>query len=159
MAQNRLACLLLGLAFGSAPAVAESITGKVVAVHDGDTLTVLVDRRQVKVRLSEVDAPELKQAYGQRSRQSLVGMCFGMTAMVQEAGTDRYKRTVGRVTCAGTDANTEQVRRGMAWVFDKYVSNPELYGVQDEAKASRRGLWAESSPAPPWEWRAATARK
>ena len=60
---------------------------------------------------------------------------------------------LGRVFCGGIDANAEQVRRGMAWVFDRYVKDRSLYPLQDEAKAARRGLWADKAPVAPWEWR------
>ena len=129
------------------------ITGKVVAVADGDTITVLHDKAQVKVRLTEIDAPEKKQAFGNRSTQSLSDLCFGKTAVLDEKGKDRYGRTLARVTCDGVDANAEQVRRGMAWVYDRYVTDKSLYAVQEDAKAERRGLWHDDKPLPPWEWR------
>jgi endonuclease YncB( thermonuclease family) len=132
---------------------ADTFEGKVVRVADGDTLTVLVNHNQIKVRLVEIDAPERKQAFGSRSRQSLSDLCGSKTATVEWTEKDRYGRVLGRVTCAGVDANAEQVRRGMAWVFDRYVKDRTLYALQGEAKAARRGLWAEKSPVPPWEWR------
>ena len=129
-------------------------TGKVVAVADGDTMTVLVDRRQVKVHLAEIDAPELKQRFGQQSRQSLADLCFGKDAVVREAGRDRYGRTVGRVDCSGTDANAEQVRRGMAWVYQRNIeSTSPLYFLEDAAQRSHEGLWVDKSPVRPWIWR------
>ena len=132
---------------------AATIEGKVVAVADGDTLTVLIDRMQIKVRLAEIDAPQKGQAFVNRSRQSLAALCFGKIAQVFEKGKDHYARTLGRVHCDGIDANAEQVQRGMAWVFDKYVTDRSLYAVQAEAKAAGRGLWADKEPVPPWEWR------
>lgn len=129
---------------------------KIVAIHDGDTLTVLRDHEQIKVRLSEIDAPEMGQAFGNRSKQSLSELCFDKTATLDDKGKDRYGRTLARVACDGIDANTEQVRRGMAWVYDKYVTDKSLYAVQDEAKTARRGLWADAEPVPPWEWRRKT---
>jgi endonuclease YncB( thermonuclease family) len=93
----------------------------VVRVHDGDTLTVLVDRTQVRVRLVDIDAPELKQAFGRRSKESLAEICAAKQAHVDDRGKDCYRRTLGGVTCAGVDANSEQVRRGMAWVYARYV--------------------------------------
>jgi endonuclease YncB( thermonuclease family) len=129
-------------------------TGKVVAVADGNILTVLVDRRQVKVQLAEIDAPELKQPFGQRSRDSLADLCLGKDAVVREAGRDRYGRTIGRVACSGMDASTEQVRRGMAWVFQRSAeSTSPLYFLEDAAQRSHEGLWADRSPVPPWTWR------
>lgn len=147
----RLYALILSLAL-SFPAWAD-LAGKVVAVADGDTLTVLIDRHQVKVRLTEIDAPEKKQPFGTRSKQSLSDLCFGKAAMLADRGKDRYGRTLARVQCAGVDANAEQVRRGMARVFDRYVTDRSLYAVQEEARAARRGLWSDAEPVAPWEWR------
>jgi endonuclease YncB( thermonuclease family) len=96
--------------------------GTVVAIHDGDTLTVLVDRKQVKVRIADIDAPEAKQAFVTRSRQALATLCHQKPAQVIDKGLDRYGRTIGVVSCAGWDAATEQVRAGMAWVFTRYAS-------------------------------------
>lgn len=147
-----LARVGVGLCLAHA-ASAEELTGRVVAIADGDTLTVLVSRRQIKVRLTEIDAPERNQAFGTSSRQSLVELCANKDARVVEQGKDRYGRTLGRVFCAGVDANAEHVRRGMAWVFDRYVTDRGLYPVQEDARAARRRLWQDSKPVPPWEWR------
>lgn len=133
---------------------AQTFTGQVVSIADGDTLTVLVDgNRQVKVRLAEIDAPEKKQPFGTRSRQALGDLCFRKPAEIKTQTIDRYGRTVARVKCAGRDANADQVRTGMAWVYDRYVTDRSLYAVQAEAKAARRGLWADAAPVPPWDWR------
>ncbi|MBX3646760.1 MAG: thermonuclease family protein [Rhodocyclaceae bacterium] len=135
------------------PALADSIAGRVVGVSDGDTLTLLSGREQIKVRLTEIDAPEKAQPFGNRSKQSLSALCFNKSAKLDDQGKDRYGRTLARVHCDGIDANAEQVRRGMAWVYDRYVTDRSLYGLQDEARGARRGLWADPSPMPPWEWR------
>src|SRR3977135_2659384 len=108
--------IVLAFAFLTGPAAAD-FTGRVVSVHDGDTLTVLVEQHQIRVGLVDIDAPELGQAFGQRPRHSFARICAGATARVTERGHDRYGRTLGRVTCGVVDANAEQVRRGMAWVF------------------------------------------
>jgi endonuclease YncB( thermonuclease family) len=129
-------------------------TGKVVSVADGDTITVLREHEQIKVRLNEIDAPEKAQPYGNRSKQSLSELCFDKTATLAEQGKDRYGRTLARVHCDGINANAEQVRQGMAWVYRRYTSKDSpLYAVEDEAKAARRGLWADAEPVAPWEWR------
>ena len=135
------------------PAWADT-TGLVVSVHDGDTLTVLVSKQQVKVRLAEIDAPELRQPFGNRSKQSLADLCFQERAKVELIAKDRYGRSVGKVECRTVDASAHQVATGMAWVYDRY-SKPDspLYPLQNEAKAARRGLWADTEPLPPWEWR------
>ncbi len=140
------------------PALAEEIAGRVIAVADGDTLTLLTDdKRQIRIRLAEIDTPEKQQPYGKRAKQSLAKLCFGKPAKVDVQDTDRYGRIVGRVFCAGIDANAEQVRRGAAWVYRKYARDPKLYALEDEARRERRGLWAlpESQRVPPWEWRKA----
>ncbi|HHR0450053.1 TPA: thermonuclease family protein [Pseudomonas aeruginosa] len=136
-------------------AQAAELRGRVVAVADGDTLTILdAGRQQHRIRLAEIDAPEKRQPFGQRSKQSLSDLCYGRDAAIEDGGRDRYGRTIGRVSCAGIDANAEQVRRGMAWVFDRYATDRRLYAIQDEARAARRGLWSDAAPVPPWEYRA-----
>jgi endonuclease YncB( thermonuclease family) len=105
--------------FWSAATLAD-FSGTVVAIHDGDTLTVLVDRKQVKVRIADIDAPEAKQPFGTWSRQALATLCHQKPAQVIDKGLDRYGRTIGVVSCAGWDAATEQVRAGMAWVFTRW---------------------------------------
>ncbi len=150
----RPAAFFLALSLVGA-AHAETITGRVVSIADGDTLTVLVAQRQVKVRLADIDAPENKQPFGTRSRQSLAALCFQKDARLETAGQDRYGRTIATVQCAGTDANAEQVRQGMAWVFERYARpDSPLYTIQNEAKAAGRGLWRDPNPVSPWEWRA-----
>jgi endonuclease YncB( thermonuclease family) len=129
----------------------------VIAVADGDTLmarcAVADGMENIKVRLAEIDAPEKGQAFGARSKQHLAELCSQKQATVTPRTKDRYLRTVANVECQGADAGTEQVRAGMAWVFDRYVTDRSLYAVQDEARATKRGLWADPSPTPPWEWR------
>ena len=133
---------------------AEHRWGRVVHVVDGDTLDILLSGKRLRVHLAEIDAPEQGQADGIRSRQSLVQICGGELASLETKGQDRNGRVLARVTCNGADANAEQVRRGMAWVFD-LDSKPDsqLHAIQDEARAARRGLWARKDPVPPWDWR------
>jgi endonuclease YncB( thermonuclease family) len=148
------ACFTLALLLTS-PAWAEDLRGRVVGISDGDTLTLLVDRRQVKVRLAEIDTPESRQPWGTRARQSLSAMAFRQVATVVVQDIDRYGRTVGRVYVGGLDINAELVRRGDAWVYRQYSHDPALLPLEAEARAARRGLW--SLPArdqvPPWAWR------
>lgn len=130
------------------------IAGLVIAVADGDTLTLLDDDlRQIKVRLAEIDAPEKKQAFGTRARESLGDLCHERHAVVRVTDRDRWGRAVGRVTCDGADANAAQVSRGMAWVYERYARDKTLYRLQDEARAAGRGLWADRHPVAPWDWR------
>lgn len=128
-------------------------SGKVVGVTDGDTLAVMQAGRAVKVRLVEIDAPESRQDFGQRSKQSLAELCAGKAATVRDQGQDRYGRVLGRVFCDGADANAEQVRRGMAWWYVRYGKDLALKRAEAEARGDRRGLWAAPDPVPPWEFR------
>lgn len=129
----------------------------VIGIADGDTLTARCETptgmENIKVRLAEIDAPEKRQAFGNRSKQHLAELCFKRSAAVLPQAIDRYGRTVARVECDGADANVEQVRAGMAWVYDQYVIDESLYDIEGEARAERRGLWAARSPIPPWLWR------
>lgn len=133
---------------------AEEYVGSVVGVTDGDTIKVLTaDKLQLKVRLTEIDAPERSQPFGNRAKQSLSEICFNKVAVIDSLGTDRYGRVLGRVTCNGVDANAQMVIDGMAWVYTKYNTDPSLITYQSKAKVARKGLWQEPNPVPPWEWR------
>lgn len=139
--------------------IAETFSASVIAISDGDTLTVLRDRQQIRVRLSEIDAPEKNQPFGQRSKQSLSDLCFGVDAQIQVIGqAKKYSATdtprqIARVECKGLDVNAEQVRRGMAWVYDQYVTDRSFYALQREARNAALGLWADANSIAPWEWR------
>lgn len=147
--------LFLLAALACAPAFAQEFSGKVVGISDGDTLTVLDGRSTTKVRLAEIDAPEKSQAHGQQSKRSLSDMCFGKEAVVEVFDTDRYGRTVGKVSCDGINVNRAQLQAGMAWVYAKYAKDRTLIEVERGAKVARRGLWSDDNPTPPWEYRKA----
>lgn len=139
-------------------AVASALSGRVVGIADGDTLTLLTgERQQVRVRLAGIDTPERAQPYGTRARQELSDLAFGKQARVEVEDTDRYGRAVGRVHAEGRDVNAEMVRRGAAWVYRRFNHDPTLPRLEEEARAVSRGLWAlpEAQRVPPWEWRAA----
>ena len=150
-----IAILLLALAI-SFSAWAD-FTGRVVGVADGDSITVLRDRKQVKVRLADIDAPERAQPFGNQSRQALEALVKGQEVRVVERGHDRFHRTLGKVYRGELDVNAEQVRQGMAWVLRQHARNAALAWIEAEAREQKRGLWRESKPVPPWEWRKATA--
>jgi endonuclease YncB( thermonuclease family) len=95
-------------------ACAQTYENKVIGVSDGDTLTVLMSGHQVKIRLAEIDAPEKRQPFGQRAKQSLSDLVYGKQVMVKQETKDRYGRVVGRVYAGSLDVNAEQIRRGMA---------------------------------------------
>lgn len=133
---------------------AAMLSGRVVAVADGDTLTVLdAGNQQHRIRLAEIDAPEKRQAYGQRAKQSLSDLCYARNAVVAVATQDRYGRSVGRVSCDGVDANLEQVKRGLAWAYRQYRPSAPILQAEASARQARAGLWQDASPTPPWEFR------
>ena len=159
MMGKALACLLLALACA---AHAETVTGRVVGVADGDTITVLdADKVQHKIRLAGIDAPEKRQAFGNVSKQSLVDMVDGQSVAVEWVKVDRYGRKVGKVLVDGADANLIQVERGFAWHYkdherEQSANDRKLYEAAElAAKSARRGLWRDAVPVPPWEWRKA----
>lgn len=138
----------------SLPVAAAEWSGTVVGISDGDTLTVLsAEKRQIKIRLVEIDAPESKQAFGTQSKQSLSDICFKKAVIVDDRGTDKYKRTLGRLRCDGVDANAEQVKRGMVWAYRQYLTDQTIADLEEEAKIAGTGLWADENPTPPWEFR------
>ncbi len=140
--------LLLCLFLAAHGALAGVIVGKVVGIPDVDTLTILdAGKRQHRIRLADIDALKKGQPFGDASKRSQSNRCFGRQAEVDDRGQDRYGRTIGQVTCAGVDANAEQVRRGMAWVFERYsASISPLYDHQREAQAIRRKVSADAEP-------------
>jgi endonuclease YncB( thermonuclease family) len=132
----------------------EAETVLVVGVSDGDTIKVLgKERHQYRVRLSQIDAPESKQAFGSKAKQALASICFGRRAVLSKEGVDRYGRVLARVRCDGVDAQSHMLRSGMAWVFTRYATDRSLVPLQDEARRKRQGLWADTTPIPPWEFR------
>ncbi len=146
-----LPLLLLLIAF---PAPAETVhEGKVVRIVDGDTLVLLVDEKQHKIRLSDIDTPERKQPFGTKAKQALSDLAFGKQARVIELTKDRYGRIVGRVYVDGVDVNRELVTQGYAWVYRKYSDDAELFKLEAEAKKEGLGLWVDPNPIPTWEWR------
>lgn len=133
--------------------VSSAYADRVIGITDGDTLTVLHNRTPIKVRLANVDSPEKSQSYGQVSKRSLSDLCYGKDALLNVQSTDRYGRTVAEVVCDGVNVNRVQVQRGMAWVYERYNKDRSLIAFQREAKAAKKGLWADPSPVPPWEFR------
>lgn len=139
---------------------AATLTGEVVGLADGDTITVLDETKtQHKVRLAGIDAPEKNQPFGARSRQNLADLVFRRTVVVEWRKTDRYGRIVGKVLVAETDAGLEQVRAGMAWHYKAYAreqstdDRSSYAAAEVESRESHRGIWQQPVPTPPWEFR------
>lgn len=139
---------------------AYTITGRVVGVADGDTITLLDSTNtQYKVRLAGIDAPEKKQAFGNVSKQALSDLVYDKKVSVEWHKLDRYGRTVGKVIIDGVDANLEQVKHGMAWFYKKYQNELVLddrlayLHAQEAAEKDRLGLWIDSVEIAPWDFR------
>ena len=154
----RAAFILLAIAALTAAAsstdATESISGTVVHVADGDTLTVLVSNREVKVRLWGIDAPEKRQAFGAQAKLALLTLTGGKQVVVEVLGTDRYQRTLGWLLVAGAAVNRQLVQQGMAWWYRQYApAARDLEAAELEARAAKRGLWADPAAEPPWLFR------
>jgi endonuclease YncB( thermonuclease family) len=144
---------------------AAEIRGKVVAIEDGDTLTLLDEqRKQHKIRLTDIDAPETRhgsnrpsQPFSAASQKSLAEMVFSKDVRANCYEEDRYSRSVCRIFLGDMDVNLEQIRRGYAWAPQerRYVRDPRAYSLMAEARSARRGLWSEADPVAPWMWRKA----
>jgi micrococcal nuclease len=147
-----MAAVLFGIA-AAPPDFVDEFNGKVVALSDGDTITVLKDRKQIKVRLEGIDAPEKNQAFGSKSKAAFSDLIGRKEVTVRATGTDKYGRTLGRVIVDGKDVSELMVAQGMAWHYKEYSNDETLAELEDKARASKLGLWAEPNALPPWEFR------
>ena len=138
----------------------DSFSGRVVGVADGDTVTVLVNEHdQYRIRISGIDAPEKKQAFGQKAKAKMSELVFGKDVVVAWSKKDRYGRTLGIVMVDGQDAGLALLRSGLAWHYKQYqreqsADDRERYSAAEVvARSEQLGLWADSESIPPWEWR------
>ncbi|HEV8589283.1 MAG TPA: thermonuclease family protein [Pyrinomonadaceae bacterium] len=138
----------------------QTLTGRVVSIADGDTVTVLgADNAQSRIRLSGIDAPESHQAFGTQAKKNLSELVFGKDVTVIYQKTDQYGRLVGKIIVEGKDVNLAQVKAGMAWHYKEYQreqtpEDRELYArAEEEARAQHRGLWQDSNPVEPSQFR------
>lgn len=136
------------------------IEGKVIGVHDGDTVTVLdQDNKKFAIRLQGIDAPELKQEFGAASQKNLAGMVLGKQVSIFWNKVDKYRRTVGTIMLDGRDINIEQVKAGVAWHFKKYEdeqspTDRRTYAAAEQsARSAKLGLWKDANPLAPGDWR------
>lgn len=156
MALRFLSIILVLSLLATTTTLAATLSGKVVSVADGDTITILTpDKQQVKIRLVEIDAPEKDQPYGQTSKKALSDLVFGKDVSVEWDKTDKYKRTLGRVFVGDTDVNLQQVKNGAAWAYMQYLSDEKIKKAEEEARNSKAGIWALQADQimPPWDWR------
>jgi len=133
-------------------------TVKVVAVTDGDTFKGLTaDNKQITFRMQGIDAPEKKQAYGNRSKEYLSELIFDKTVLIKiQTKSDRYGRHVVWVyTLDGKDVSAEMLKAGMAWHYKQYDKSEEYANLENQARRKQTGLWKDKNPTPPWEYRKA----
>jgi micrococcal nuclease len=147
--------LLLFLPLFSQANGPQSFTGKVVGISDGDTISVMRKGRAVEARLNGIDCPEIGQPHGERAKRYTSDLVFGKEVEVQVYGTDRYGRLVGEVILpGGINFNHELVAAGLVWWYRKYAPEDRiLKALETGARTAKWGLWADSNPIPPWEWR------
>ncbi len=154
--------LAIVLSLLAVTASADTLTGRVVGIADGDTLTLLdATNTQHKIRLAGIDSPEKGQPFGQVCKQNLSDLAYDRVAAVESSKLDRYGRVIGKVLVNGKDVNLGQVRRGCGWHYKKYQNEQILddrlsYNAAEEsARAGKVGLWTDHEPMPPWAWRKA----
>ena len=131
-----------------------SVSGRVVSVADGDTITIIGDgNAQYKIRLNAIDAPEKSQAFGQKSKQQLSNYVFGKDITVTWKSKDKYGRVLGTVFVGGKDINLQMVRDGLAHHYKRFDNSPAYAAAETEARQKRRGLWADDNPISPEDYR------
>lgn len=136
--------------------LAQNITGKVVSVTDGDTIKVLENNKEYKIRFSGIDAPEKSQDYGQKSKQFLSNLIFGKIVKVEIRDIDKYNRYVSDVYLENVWINSEMIKNGYAWHYKQYSKDQNLAKLEDTAKEKKLGLWADKNPVAPWDYRHGT---
>jgi len=155
--RNLVVTLLLVAAF---PAHSGTLVGFVTAITDGDTIRLLdAQRTEHKVRLAGIDAPEKAQPFGNKSTSNLGRLAFNKDVVAECPKADRYGRLICKVMVNGVDVGLQQVADGMAWWYVKYSKeqSPEDRASYEQAesmaKLRRLGLWGDTIPVPPWDWR------
>jgi len=158
--RNRRGLALLFFALMALPAGGETgfpntLTGKVISVADGDTITLLDDQNnRERIRFAGIDAPERKQAYSAKSKASIARAIKGKRVRVQWNAHDKYGRILGHVYLGEEWLNLSQVEKGWAWHYKKYSKDKKLADAELTARKEKRGLWAYSAvPMAPWEFR------
>ncbi len=131
---------------------AYAFTAHVVSCHDRDTCRFEIGQGVVKIRLAEIEAPEIDQPYGTVARDVLCSMVCGRDVEVDPRGAS-YDRVVGLIRVGGRDTSEAMVRAGAAWDYARYDNDPAMPGLERAARAGRIGLWADPHAVAPWDWR------
>ena len=136
-----------------AGALPESFSAKVIGVADGDTLTVLLNRKQYNVRVAGIDAPEKGQAFSQKAKKHLSSLVLGKQVSGVRESVDQYGRNVCTLTIDSKNVEKEMLREGLAWHYQKFSRAADLQQLEDDAKAKKLNIWSEAGPVAPWDWR------
>lgn len=132
----------------------ENQLSKVISITDGDTFKVLHNAREFTIRLEHIDSPEKKQPFGTKSKWYLSNLIFGKFLRIVSGGKrDRYNRVLGVAFLDTICINKAMIAAGMAWHYKKYSEDNEYANIEIAAKNNKKGIWSESNPTPPWDWR------
>lgn len=152
MKRTLIIALLLMLCISS---FAQRFQVKVVGVSDGDTFTAInKDNLQLKIRVFGIDAPEKKQAFGNKSKEALSNLIFGKNIVIDVQSQDKYGRFIAYAfTPSGEDVSLLMLSQGMAWHYTEYDLSGEYADAEQSARKMRIGLWSDSNAVAPWEFR------
>jgi endonuclease YncB( thermonuclease family) len=159
---NAIRSLFISLVLFTSTAISAGplTPGLVIAISDGDTITLLTeDKQQLKIRLAGIDTPEKKQAFGTKARDHLASRIFKHDVEVDLRKKDQYGRYIGVIYISGVDMNQSMIQDGYAWFYKHYAKDQPKEEAQRYAKAEadarskQRGLWSDPNPVPPWEFR------
>ena len=150
---QRLCCFLGILLLIPILAFAQIFSGKCVGVTDGDTIGVLKDGKEVKIRLDGIDCPESRQDFGSKAKRFTSDLVFGKIVEVYQKDIDKYGRTVARIIVDGKDVSLELVKAGLAWHYKEYSSDSVLANAEKVARNNEDGLWGMNNPIAPWNFR------
>lgn len=132
----------------------QNISGKVVAVIDGDTIIILDDSKNThKIRLANIDCPEKNQPFGKKAKWFVSNLIYKKRVQIQTIGKDRYHRYIGNVYFDNKNISEELLKNGLAWHYRKYSKSKKLQNLEDKAKEKKLGLWSEKNPIEPYWWR------
>lgn len=151
----------LWLALFALPAQAETLSGEVVRVWDGDSLHLLDGAEQRhKIRLADIDAPELEQPQGRICRNRLAEQVLHRRVQANIVDTDPHGRQVAYIRLNGADINRRQIADGCAWHYRRFArrrQSPAAYAdyaaAEATAKQRRAGVWQQAEPQAPWQFR------
>ena len=121
--------------------------------YDGDTVKIIDESKEYKLRINHIDAPERNQDYGKKSRRALMKFCKDTTIQVTITGTDQYQRQLGNLYCNKQDVSAYMLKNGHAWFSKRYSKKKDLADAEALARKNKLGLWQDEEPIAPWVWR------